>query len=161
MKISGRIQTVVERYCRQSVERNRECIYHDLESGNPFRCTRCDASRDAVRVDHVYHSYLTLSPRRQLSPSPLLKRVSQPKTMPRARSPQSESDSEPVSSKKQKKREESPADDPMDEDGGEEVEEEVEYEIEVILDSSERIFEDVCSICWSWLRESDLNVPTG
>lgn len=103
------------------------------------------------------HLSLTLSPHRQLSPFPLLKRVNQPKIMPRATSPESESESERIPSKKQKKRDESPVDDPMDEDEGEEG----EYEIEAILDSSKQIFPGVCSTRSSWLRGSDLNVPTG
>ena len=77
--------------------------------------------------------------------------------MPRATSPESESESERIPSKKQKKRDESPVDDPMDEDEGEEG----EYEIEAILDSSKQIFPGVCSTRSSWLRGSDLNVPTG
>ena len=79
--------------------------------------------------------------------------------MPRATSPHSESESERVPSKKQKKREESPADDPMDEDGEDEAEAEKddeEYEIAAILDSSEKIFKDVCFICLHRLRESHL-----
>ena len=83
--------------------------------------------------------------------------------MPRATSPQSESESERVPSKKQKKRE-MLVDDPMDEDEGEEgggdeeedVQEE-EYEIERILDSSKEIFEDVCFICWPWFQGGELN----
>ena len=80
--------------------------------------------------------------------------------MPRATTPQSESESERVPAKKQKKGEESPADEPMDEDG-EDGEEEEEYEIEAILDSSETIFPGVRSTPWSWFRGSDLNVLTG
>lgn len=66
-------------------------------------------------------------------------------------SAQSDSESERVPSKKQK---ESPVDDPMDEDGGDKEEaeendnENEEYEIEAILESSDRIFQDVCpSVC--------------
>jgi len=80
--------------------------------------------------------------------------------MPRATSPQSESESERVPSKKQKKREENPVDDPMDEDGREEEDEDdegAEYEIERVLDSSETVFPDVCSIRWSWFRGGNLN----
>ena len=120
------------------------CVTH------PASAVRRDASRSRVSLKPD-----PLSPRRQQSPSPLPKRVNQPKTMPRANSPQSESDSEPISSKKQKKREESPADDPMDEDEAEE-----EYEIEAILNSSKDIFKDVSSIWRSWFRGINLNVLT-
>jgi len=87
--------------------------------------------------------------------------------MPRATTPQSESESERVPSKKQKKKEESPADEPMDEDGedgAEDVDE--EYEIEAILDSSTTVFktgETAYLVKWrgypdsenSWVKESD------
>lgn len=105
----------------------------------------------------------TLSPLRQKSPSPFLKRVNKYDTMPRPASTRSESESERVSSKKQKKREESPADDPMDEDEKDELEEEgeeeEEYEIERILDSSEEIFPGVRCICWPRLQGNYLNFP--
>ena len=124
-------------------------------SGHAVRL--CRVCRDAMRVDHVSHLSLTLSPYRQPSPFPLLERVNQSRIMPRAASPESESESERIPSKKQKKREESPVDDPMDEDDGEEA----EYEIEAILDSSKDIFPKVCSIHLPWLRGNDLNVLTG
>ena len=79
--------------------------------------------------------------------------------MPRAASPESESEAERIPSKKQKKREKSPADDPMDEDGAEE-EDEIEYEIEKVLRSSMDIF-GVCTVFLSWPRRSGLNALTG
>ena len=77
--------------------------------------------------------------------------------MPRATSPESESESERVPSKKQKKREEKepePVDDPMDEDTE-------EYEIEKVMDSSREVFVDVRSFRRPWLRVGDLNIFTG
>lgn len=72
--------------------------------------------------------------------------------MPRAASPESDSETERIPAKKQKKREESPVDDPMDEDGGEDE----EYEIETVLDSSMDVF-GVCFIRLSRLGGRDLS----
>jgi len=83
--------------------------------------------------------------------------------MPRAVSPETESEAERIPSKKQKKREKSPVpvpiDEPMDEDGAEE-EDEGEYEIEKVLESSNDVFK-VCAVCFSWPRRSGLNILPG
>jgi len=79
--------------------------------------------------------------------------------MPRAASPESESEAERIPSKKQKKREKSPVDDPMGEDEGDD-DDEGEYEIAKVLDSSMEIFK-VCTVYFSWPRRRSLNVLTG
>ena len=75
--------------------------------------------------------------------------------MPRAASPESESEAERTPPKKQKKREKSPANDAMDEDELEEGDE-GEYEIEKVLNSSLEVFK-VRTVYLSWPRRSGLN----